>query len=200
VTDATIRPAAEGELAEVGALIGLSFDHLVQCASLVPRPNDRLRVMSDYFAFLTEHAFRHGRVEVIGNGRGLEAAAVWFDRTEDMPEPRDYERRLAALAGPYLANFQALDEVFDKNHPTGPHWHLAFLAVHPDHQYKGFGSALMQGTHAELDAADIPQYLEATNEDNIRLYRRHGYADMDPFAVHLPDGTPFFRMWRPAGG
>ena len=30
----------------------------------------------------------------------------------------------------------------------------------------------------------------------VRLYRRHGYADMDPFDMLLPDGTPFFRMWR----
>jgi hypothetical protein len=22
---------------------------------------------------------------------------------------------------------------------------------------------------------------------------------MDPFEINLPDGTPFFRMWRPAG-
>jgi ribosomal protein S18 acetylase RimI-like enzyme len=200
VTDANIRLATEGELAEVGALIGLSFDQLVQCASLVPRPADRLRVMSDYFAMLTEHAFRHGRVDVIANGRGLEAAAVWFDRTGDMPEPPGYERRLAALAGPHVHNFQALDEVFDANHPTDPHWHLAFLAVHPDHQDRGLGSALMERTHAELDAVGIPQYLEATNEQNIRLYRRHGYTQMDPFDIRLPDGTPFYRMWRPAGG
>jgi len=184
----------------VGALIGLSFDQLVQCASLVPRPTDRLRVMSAYFGMLTEHAFRYGLVEVIDNDRGLEGAAVWFDRSGDMPEPLDYERRLAALAGPHVTNFQALDDIFDKNHPTDPHWHLAFLAVHPDHQDKGLGSALMRRTHAELDAAGIPEYLEATNEQNIRLYRRHGYAPMEPFDIRLPDGTPFYRMWRPAGG
>jgi ribosomal protein S18 acetylase RimI-like enzyme len=46
----------------------------------------------------------------------------------------------------------------------------------------------------------VPQYLEGTNQDNIRLYRKHGYTDMTPFDMLLPDGTPFFRMWRPAGG
>jgi ribosomal protein S18 acetylase RimI-like enzyme len=72
--------------------------------------------------------------------------------------------------------------------------------VHPDHQNRGLGSALIRRTHAELDAAGVPEYLEATNEDNIRLYRRFGYAPMEPFDIRLPDGTPFYRMWRPAGG
>jgi hypothetical protein len=99
VTEATVRRATEGELAEVGALIGLSFDDLVQCAFLVPRPADRLRVMSDYFAMLTEHAFRYGKVDMIGNGPGLHGAAVWFDHTSDTPEPPDYEHRLATLTG-----------------------------------------------------------------------------------------------------
>jgi ribosomal protein S18 acetylase RimI-like enzyme len=200
VTEVTIRPATEGELAEVGALIGLSFDDLVQCAFLVPQPADRLRVMSDYFGYLTEHAFRYGLVDVIDNGQGLSAAAVWFDHTSEIPEPPDYERRLVAMSGPHVGNFEALDEVFDKNHPADAHWHLQFLAVHPDHQNRGLGSALMRRRHPELDAAGIPQYLEATNEENIRLYRRHGYAPMEPFDIRLPDGTPFYRMWRPAGG
>jgi hypothetical protein len=36
--------------------------------------------------------------------------------------------------------------------------------------------------------------------DRRRLYRRHGYTDMNPFDMLLPDGTPFLRMWRPVGG
>jgi hypothetical protein len=54
----------------------------------------------------------------------------------------------------------------------------------------------MKRTHDELDRAGLAAYLEATNENNVRLYHRHGYADMDPFEMLLPDGTPFFRMWR----
>ena len=70
--------------------------------------------------------------------------------------------------------------------------------MHPTRQGAGLGSALIRRTHAELDRAGVPTYLEATNEDNIRLYHRAGYRDMDPCAIHVPDGSPFFRMWRPA--
>jgi ribosomal protein S18 acetylase RimI-like enzyme len=192
-----IRPAREDELAAVGYLISYSFDQLAADAYLVPVPDDRLRVLADFFTLLTEHAYKYGKVEVIDReGGGLAAAAVWFDRTQDAPEPEQYEHRLADLAGEHLARFQALDELFEKHHPTDSHWHLAFLAVHPAEQHHGLGGHLMDKMHAELDQAGTPAYLEATNENNIRLYRRHGYTDMLPFDILLPDGTPFYRMWR----
>jgi ribosomal protein S18 acetylase RimI-like enzyme len=200
MTNPTIRPAREDEIPAVGALVALSFDDLAANHYLVPSEDDRLKVMGDFFTLYTEHAFHYGRVDVIDDGDGLEGAAVWFDRTGDLAEPPDYQNRLAALAGPYLDRFEALDELFDKNHPTDPHWHLAFLAVHPDHQEKGLGSALMHRTHDELDSAGVPEYLEATNPNNIRLYRRHGYEDMSPSDILLPDDTPFYRMWRPVNG
>jgi ribosomal protein S18 acetylase RimI-like enzyme len=190
-----IRPASEAELPAVGQLIALSFDHLEQNASLVPDPAARLRVMGDFFTLLTVHAPLCGKVDVIDDpDGGLAAAAVWFDRTRELPEIADYDERMAALAGQWLPNFQALDEVFDKHHPQDPHWHLAFLAVHPARQSHGLGGALMDSTHEDLGR--IPAYLEATNEDNIRLYRRHGYTDMTPFDIRMPDNTPFYRMWR----
>jgi ribosomal protein S18 acetylase RimI-like enzyme len=199
VTDGVVRTASAAEFADVGALIAMSFHELGPNVYLVPAPADRPRVMGQFFTLLTEHASRHGRVDVVDGGGGLEAAAVWSDRTTDTPALGDFDDRMAELAGPYLDNFATLD-ILDKYEPGEPHWHLQFLAVHPDHQNRGLGSALMRRTHAELDANGIPQYLEATNEENIRLYHRHGYVDMDPFDIHLPDGTPFFRMWRPAGG
>ncbi|GAB1640387.1 GNAT family N-acetyltransferase [Krasilnikovia sp. MM14-A1259] len=193
---AAIRPAGEAELAAVGALVALSFDRLEANHYLVPDGADRLRVMGDFFTLYTEHAARHGSVDVVPGADGIVATAVWFDRTAPMTEPPSYDSRLAALAGPYLDRFEALDELFDAHHPEPPHWHLAFLAVHPDAQGRGLGGALMARTHEGLDAAGVPAYLEATNGDNVRLYRRNGYTDMAPFEIPLPDGTPFFRMWR----
>jgi ribosomal protein S18 acetylase RimI-like enzyme len=193
-----IRPAREDEIPAIGHLISLSFFDLAADAYLVPPLDDRLPVLADFFALLTEHAYKYGRVDVIDNpdGTGLAAAAVWFDYTTESPDPENYEERLRSLAGEYLDRFQALDLLFEKHHPHDPHWHLAFLAVHPDHQEHGLGSMLMKRTHDELEAAGVPAYLEATNENNVRLYKRTGYAEMDPFEMLLPDGTPFFRMWR----
>ncbi|OJF14644.1 GNAT family N-acetyltransferase [Couchioplanes caeruleus] len=192
---APIRPATAAEIPAVGRLIARAFDHLPQNRSLVPDDGVRLAVMAAFFTLLSGSAREAGAVDVIEDASGsLVATAVWFDRTRDLPEIPDYEQRLRAVAGRWLPHFAALDELFEKHHPQEPHWHLAFLAVDRTHQGAGLGSALMQHTHDRLEA---PAYLEATNDDNVRLYRRHGYADMSPFDIHLPDGTPFFRMWRP---
>jgi ribosomal protein S18 acetylase RimI-like enzyme len=198
VTDHIIRPARQDEIPAIGLLIAESFNDLPQNAYLVPPLEDRIRVMTDFFTLYTEHAFSYGRIDVIDNpaGDGLVATAVWFDNTTEAPEPEAYEERLGTITGQYLDRFVALDELFGKHHPTDPHWHLAFLAVHPGHQDHGLGSLLMAHTHEELDRSGVAAYLEATNDDNVRLYRRRGYADMEPFAMLLPDGTPFFRMWR----
>jgi ribosomal protein S18 acetylase RimI-like enzyme len=198
VTFPEIRSAREDEIAAVGHLISYAFQDLEACAYLVPSRDDLVPVMADYFTVLAEHAFRYGRIDVIDNpdGSGLAATAVWFDFTAEAPAPERYDERLRALAGVYLGRFVALDELLEKHHPADVHWHLAFLAVHPDHQDHGLGSKLMKRTHDELDRAGVPAYLEATNQNNVRLYRRHGYAELDPFEMPLPDGTLFFRMWR----
>ena len=200
MTEPTIRPALTTEIPVVGELIAVSFDHLGANIYLVPPPAGRVPVLAEFFTLLSEVAVEHGRVDVVDGTDGLAATAVWFDYTQPMPEPDDVDKRLAALAGPYRSRFDALGELLAAHHPHDPHWHLAFLAVHPSRQRAGLGSALMRRTHAELDRAGVPTYLEATNQDNVRLYRRVGFRDMYPGAIHLPDGTPFFRMWRrPAG-
>lgn len=192
----TIRRAeGDAELYAAAELIALSFDELDANRYLVPEPADRLPVMRDFFHILVRYA-ADGNGQVYRTDDGS-AVAVWFDRTREPAELPDYEQRLKSAAGPYVERFNALDELLEENHPQDRHWHLAFLAVHPDRWGSGLGSSLIRHTHAELDSAGLPAYLEATNEDNRRLYRLHGYADMDPCRIHLPDGTPFYRMWRP---
>ena len=193
MTDPTIRPALDEEIPAVGELIAVSFNKLGANVYLVPPLADRVPVMADFFTLLTEVAAGHGRVDVVDGADGLappRSGSTTPSRSPSRP-------RLAALAGPYRAHFDALSELFATHHPHEPHWHLSFLAVHPSRQGAGLGGALMRRTHAELDRAGVPAYLEATNGDNVRLYRRAGYRGMDPFEVTLPDGTPFFRMWRP---
>jgi ribosomal protein S18 acetylase RimI-like enzyme len=192
----TIRAARAGEVGAVGELVAVSFDGLAANRYLVPSAADRLPILAEFFALLSEPAREHGRIDVVDGTDGLAATAVWFDYTRPIPEPPGFERRIATLAGPYVDRFAALGELLATHHPHDPHWHLAFLAVHPSAQGDGLGGALMRRTHGELDRAGVPTYLEATNADNVRLYRRAGFREMDPFEIRLPDGAAFYRMWR----
>jgi GNAT superfamily N-acetyltransferase len=193
----TVKGADEAVRLGVGAFISESFDHLDADRYLVPDEQRRTEVMGRYFGMLAESAADGaGEVLRIVDDGGTAACAVWFDRTSEGQPWAEYEKLLAEVAGPYLPRFQALDEAFDALHPVEPHWHLAFLAVRPDKWGRGLGTVLLDHTHARLDAQGTPAYLEATNADNARLYRKHGYADMTPATIQVGPVT-FRRMWRP---
>ncbi|GAB2963512.1 hypothetical protein GCM10027280_60500 [Micromonospora polyrhachis] len=68
------------------------------------------------------------------------------------------------------------------------------LAVTPAAQGTGRGTALLDHHHRHLDQAGIPAYLEASSPRARDLYTRHGYEPRRAFT--LPDGTPFWSMWR----
>jgi ribosomal protein S18 acetylase RimI-like enzyme len=190
----TIRPAADdADVAHAADVIARSFDHLGANRYLVPDDNWRVPIMRKFFGLLTEHAARGAGEVMLTEG----AVAVWFDRTSALSEPEGFPQRLAEAVGDHLERFDELDKLLGAHHPSQPHWHLAFLAVEPGLWGQGRGSALMRHTHARLDQQGTPAYLEASNPDSQRVYRRHGYTEMSPFAIRLADGTPFYRMWRP---
>jgi GNAT superfamily N-acetyltransferase len=188
--------AEPGDVDLVADLVTDSFDHMPVIRNLVAEPRRRREVVRGWYRLYIEHAIAGaGQVLIARGGKG---AAVWFDRTSEFSEPEDYAKRLAELAGPDLHRFQHLDELMDAHHPDAPHWHLLFLAVHPDSWRQGLGSALMNYTHRQLDSHGIPAYLEATNDRNAKLYRWHGYQDMTPPTIPVTDGIDLYRMWRPA--
>lgn len=179
----------------VADLIGETFQPLQVACWLVPDPARRAQILPANFRILVDHALAHGEVHIIGDQAGV---AVWFPRDRHpLPEPFAYQQRVAAACGEFTDRFRHLDELFDKHHPAEPHHHLAFLAVRPNRQRQGLGSALMAHHHSQLDAKGMAAYLESTSVENRNLYLRHGYrVTVAPF--HLPDGTRIWPMWRPA--
>ena len=193
-TTIPIRRATAADIATVANLIATAFHHLPVCEWLVPSPVERVQILPADFAILIAHALTHGTVDIAVNDAGV---AVWLDRTRPIPDPPDYHQRVAAACRSHTERFHRLDELFDTHHPTAAHHHLAFLAVHPDQQSRGIGSALLTAHHKGLDRHATGAYLEASSLRARALYQRHGYDDLGPpFAV--PNGAQFWPMWRPA--
>lgn len=186
-----IRSATPGEAGAIAELVATAFADLEAVPYLVPEREGRHEIMTANFLIFVDYAMEHGEIDLIDDGP---AVAVWIPRTAALPEPADYERRLAEATGPWIDRFRVLDGLFDKHHPHEPHHHLAFLAVHPDRQGGGLGTTLLEHHHDRLDG--IPAYLEASSTRSRDLYARHGYQEKEPFA--LPNGALFWPMWRPA--
>ncbi len=159
----------------------------------MPVADPRRAAFPGYFRLYVEHAIEDGIVEPTPDRA---AAARWIPGDGPGTPPGGYAGRLAALTGPYLGNFLAFDEQLDRHHPADAfHHHLAILAVRPDRQGQGLGTALLAARHAALDDQGIPAYLEASDERTRLIYLAHGYADRGG-PIEFADGVRMYPMWR----
>jgi len=188
-----IDPVNEDEITEV---LAAAMNDGPVARWLMPDATLRREMSPDYFAIFTEHAILHGEVYVTVDpidGR-LSGVALWFPLNRVIPPPVDYDSRLKEVTGSAFDRTCQLDARLEAEHPLEPHHYLAFVAVRPERQNLGIGSALLARHHARLDRAGLPAYLEANDPRNRDLYLRHGYVSREP--VMLPDGPPVWPMWR----
>lgn len=155
----------------------------------------RSAIFPGYFRIFVESALAGGLVLTTP---ARDAAALWTPVGPDGPgeTPGEYRQELAVLTGRHLARFEALDEAFEQHHPVGiPHEHLAILAVRPDRQRMGIGTALLRARHAVLDDQRVPAYLEASGEHTRGIYLDHGYSDLAS-PIEVADSVRMYPMWR----
>ena len=185
--------ASEADIGVLSQMIAEAFFPLSVCRWLIPDGTARRAAFPGFFQLYVEHAIQDGLVETTPDRA---AAALWIPGTGPGAPPGSYTDRLAAITGPYLSNFLAFDKALDRHHPAGTfHEHLALLAVRPDRQGQGIGTALLHARHAVLEDQAIPAYLEASDERTRRIYLDHGYADRGSPIEHA-DGVRMYPMWR----
>ena len=118
----------------------------------------------------------------------------------DWPDERSnrFGELLGSIStGTDLERLGVLGATFDAAHPTEPHWYLGLVAVVPERQGNGQGTALLAHTLARVDADHAPAYLESSNPRNVGLYERFGFEVVDE--ILMDDGGPLVpTMWRPA--
>ena len=83
----------------------------------------------------------------------------------------------------------------ERLHPSSPeHLYLATLGVRPPDQGRGLGSLLLAPGLELCDSNGLPAYLEASKEDNVPFYARHGFRVRRE--IKLPRGPTMYAMWR----
>lgn len=84
----------------------------------------------------------------------------------------------------------------ERRHPPEPHWYLALLGTHPDHQGRGLGTAVVAPGLAAADHAGVGCYLESSKESNVPYYRRLGFKVIETVDAGGPGGPRLWLMWR----
>ena len=116
----------------------------------------------------------------------------WWEELQMIPTIVSF----TSLSG--LGRVDAFRKSADKYHPKAkPHFYLMTIGVDPRFQGQGLGGALLDATLAKIDAKGLPSYLESSNEKNVPLYKRHGYAVTSEFRP-APEAPPLWGMWREA--
>ena len=185
--------AGDRDIEVLSQVIAGAFHNLAVSRWLIPNPDARRSIFPGYFQVLLQHAMTDGMVSTTPQRT---AAALWLPATGPAPPPDGYTGRLAEITGPFLDRFVTFETELARHHPAGVfHHHLAVLAVRPDTQRRGIGTALLQAHHDAFDWQGITAYLQASDERTRGLYLRHGYTDHGE-PIELPDGPSMYPMVR----
>ncbi|MEU8263080.1 N-acetyltransferase [Micromonospora sp. NPDC048999] len=185
-----IRAAGWADKNQVAALIADALNPTPLAAWLVRDPEQRRQVLTDVAAIWVEHAMFFGDIHLTDDDT---ATAVGFHRYRPIPPPAQYRIRLADAAGAHADRFDLLDSLLSTRQPTEPHYHLAFLAVHPDTQHTGCAAAMLTHHRRRLDHIGLPSWTTIPT-CREHLLTRHGYKPRP--AITLPNGPTLHPMRR----
>jgi GNAT superfamily N-acetyltransferase len=189
--------AGPADIEVLSRVIAEAFFDLAPSRWLVPDPGQRWEIFPAYFRLHVQDALASG---VVHTNTERTAVALWRHVGRHLGEPgAGYRERLAGVAGQRARRFLAFDDALDRHHPAeGSYHHLAILAVQPDQQRRGHGTALLRAYHEALDrAGSVAVYLEAASLRARDLYLHHGYTDHGRM-IQLPGGPLMYPMARRA--
>ncbi|MEL5953528.1 GNAT family N-acetyltransferase [Streptomyces sp. CLV115] len=138
---------------------------------------------------LTRIGMVYGRVWVADEGR---AVAVWSTADQD-PSPAFTEigPLVDDLTGDRADAYEFAEQAVEPYRPHEPAWILNTVAVAPEAQGQGLGSAVLAPGIEAAALAGHPAFLETSTERNVVFYERLGFRVT--VEVPLPDGGP--RTW-----
>jgi ribosomal protein S18 acetylase RimI-like enzyme len=154
----------------------------------------------DLFNSLLTLAFEYGACYVTSD---YQSCTIWRPPGQGLLPFTSYVSQGATmlsvfgLTGSWKAIW-TMDEI-EKRHQQQPkqHWYLQTIGTAPDFQGKGYARALMLKHLALIDQAGLPAYLEATKEDNVKIYEKFGFRVVEGGVIKFSDTCTVYCMARP---
>lgn len=196
----TIAPAAPADVPAAAEVLAEAFatDEAMLAITGLARPTvERLAAL--FRPLIRAGALRRGRVDLArrASDGAVLGAALW--------EPPGSTAHLVHQAVELPSFFRALglrgmvhaarnQSALASHRPTEPHWYLSMIGVSGQARGLGVGTALLTSRLALIDANGAPSYLESSNEQNRRLYRRNGF-EVIALIANIATARPA-AMWR----
>ncbi|MFG2435308.1 GNAT family N-acetyltransferase [Streptomyces sp. NPDC048508] len=196
-----IRVADDGDRELVVRLLDEAFQSDPVSGWVFPDPAYRRATHHRLMAAFTDIVLAEGRVDLAEDGS---ACALWLDvPAEDHDgaegagqEDEDGPAQLRAAVDPDNERVELIGRLTADVHPSGrAHTYLWMIAVSPERQGEGLGSALMEPVLDRCDREGLAAYLEASNARSRALYERLGFV-VTGGPLALPDGPAMWPMWR----
>ncbi|MFC7550847.1 GNAT family N-acetyltransferase [Plantactinospora sp. GCM10030261] len=203
MSDISVRTMAASELDAAGRLIGLAFRDNPGVLAVTRGDRDRADRTMRAVARVVKLGNRLGHVlvaELNGELVGVLNAVEW---PRCQPTPGEKLRGGPALlqtVGSALPRLLRLSDARARHDPRRPHWHVGPVAVHPDRQGLGVGTALLRAFVELADRSDIPAFLETDVDRNVALYQRFGFEVTVRREILGVDTRFMWRDRRPGSG
>jgi ribosomal protein S18 acetylase RimI-like enzyme len=203
-----IRTAGEGDRELVVRLMDEAFQDDPVSGWVFPDEEYRRTTHHKLMAAFTDIVLADGRIDLTEDGT---ACALWLsvpaddhtaDSTADSSDSShdDGPAQLRQAVDPDNERVELIGRLTAGIHPSGrAHAYLWMIAVTPERQDEGLGTALITSVLDRCDREGLPAYLEASNARSLKLYERLGF-EITGRPLDLPDGPRMWPMWREPRG
>ncbi|MDL4776879.1 GNAT family N-acetyltransferase [Actinomadura xylanilytica] len=186
---ASVRPITDADIPTAVDTLTQAFADYPYTQHVIAADDHEDRIRRFQKLCLTRIGMVYGRVWVADASR---AVAVWATPDQD-PSPAFAEigPLVGDLTGNRAAAYESAEQAVAPYRPQGPAWFLNTVAVAPEAQGRGLGSAVLVPGIEAAARDGHPAFLETSSERNVVFYERLGFkvtAD-----VQLPDNGP--RTW-----
>ncbi|SMY12868.1 GNAT family N-acetyltransferase [Brevibacterium jeotgali] len=199
----TTRTAGPDDLAIVLELSLEAFVDEAVLAWAMPDPADREAHMRKSFSASLAAAIGIGAVLLAFDRDGTAVAvSIWVPRDGAGQEAGAEEEAGADewTDDPVQRRLAIVEAATEARVPDQAHLHLSAMATRPQSRGLGAGTVLLDAGLDHARSRGLPLYLEASDDDNRRLYARRGFRDLGDGIV-LPEQGPVLQpMWREHDG